>query len=138
MQEKRLTARGVYGFWPANADGDDIVVYKDDARRDGAGAVPHAAAAGADRGRPAEPIARRLRRAARRRWRPTTSARLRSRPASAPTTLVAEYEAQHDDYSAIIVKALADRLAEAFAEYLHAQARKDWGYGKDESLSPTI
>src|SRR5580698_9812754 len=50
-------------------------------------------------------------------------------------TLVAEYEAQHDDYSAIIVKALADRLAEAFAEFLHAQARRDWGYGKDERLS---
>ena len=41
--------------------------------------------------------------------------------------LVKKYEAKHDDYSAIIVKALADRLAEAFAEYLHAQARKDWG-----------
>ena len=41
--------------------------------------------------------------------------------------LVKKYEAKHDDYSAIIVKALADRFAEAFAEYLHAQARKDWG-----------
>jgi 5-methyltetrahydrofolate--homocysteine methyltransferase len=49
--------------------------------------------------------------------------------------LVKEYEAKGDDYSAIIVKALADRLAEAFAEYLHAQARKDWGYGKDETLT---
>jgi 5-methyltetrahydrofolate--homocysteine methyltransferase len=48
---------------------------------------------------------------------------------------VREYEAQRDDYSAIIVKALADRLAEAFAEYLHAEARRDWGYGKDEHLS---
>jgi 5-methyltetrahydrofolate--homocysteine methyltransferase len=49
--------------------------------------------------------------------------------------LVKEYEAKGDDYSAIIVKALADRLAEAFAEHLHAQARKDWGYGKNEALS---
>jgi 5-methyltetrahydrofolate--homocysteine methyltransferase len=49
--------------------------------------------------------------------------------------LAAEYERAHDDYSAIIVKALADRLAEAFAEFLHAQARRDWGYGKDERLS---
>src|SRR5690606_12479855 len=40
-----------------------------------------------------------------------------------------------DDYSAIIVKALADRCAEAFAEYLHQQARRDWGYGADEQLS---
>ena len=49
--------------------------------------------------------------------------------------LVKEYEDKGDDYSAIIVKALADRLAEAFAEYLHAQASQDWGYGKGESLS---
>ena len=46
-----------------------------------------------------------------------------------------EYEAKGDDYSAIIVKALADRLAEAFAEFLHAQARKDWNYGKDETFT---
>ncbi len=48
--------------------------------------------------------------------------------------LARQFEADHDDYSAIMVKALADRLAEAFAEYLHAQARKDWGYGQDEQL----
>jgi 5-methyltetrahydrofolate--homocysteine methyltransferase len=49
--------------------------------------------------------------------------------------LVARYESDHDDYHAIMVKALADRLAEAFAEYLHARARKDWGYGAREQLS---
>ena len=49
--------------------------------------------------------------------------------------LVGRFEADLDDYSAIMVKALADRLAEAFAEYLHAQARRDWGYGQDEHLS---
>ena len=47
-----------------------------------------------------------------------------------------QYEAQHDDYSAIMCKALADRLAEAFAEFLHARVRREyWGYGKDEQLS---
>jgi 5-methyltetrahydrofolate--homocysteine methyltransferase len=51
--------------------------------------------------------------------------------------LAAEYGRQHDDYSAIIAKALADRLAEAFAESLHAQARRDWGYGDSEDLSST-
>ena len=50
--------------------------------------------------------------------------------------LAAQYEAAHDDYRAILVKALADRLAEAFAECLHHQARRDWGYGHDEQLSP--
>ena len=45
------------------------------------------------------------------------------------------FESDHDDYSAILVKALADRLAEAFAEFLHQQARRDWGYGAAENLS---
>ena len=49
--------------------------------------------------------------------------------------LVRRFEREHDDYSAIIVKALADRLAEAFAEYLHAQARRDWGFGAAERLT---
>ena len=49
--------------------------------------------------------------------------------------LVGRFEADHDDYQAIMVKALADRLAEAFAEYLHAQARRDWGYGLNERLT---
>jgi 5-methyltetrahydrofolate--homocysteine methyltransferase len=49
--------------------------------------------------------------------------------------LVAEFERDHDDYHAIMTKALADRFAEAFAEYLHARARADWGYGAGERLS---
>jgi 5-methyltetrahydrofolate--homocysteine methyltransferase len=49
--------------------------------------------------------------------------------------LAASYERRLDDYHAIMVKALADRLAEAFAEYLHARARRDWGYGAGEQLS---
>jgi 5-methyltetrahydrofolate--homocysteine methyltransferase len=49
--------------------------------------------------------------------------------------LAAAYEKRLDDYNAIIVKALADRLAEAFAECLHARARRDWGYGASEDLS---
>ena len=49
--------------------------------------------------------------------------------------LVKRYEKQHDDYRAIMVKALADRLAEAFAEYLHARVRREWGYGATEVLT---
>jgi 5-methyltetrahydrofolate--homocysteine methyltransferase len=49
--------------------------------------------------------------------------------------LAGRFEADHNDYDAIMVKALADRLAEAFAEYLHQQARADWGYGAGEHLS---
>jgi 5-methyltetrahydrofolate--homocysteine methyltransferase len=49
--------------------------------------------------------------------------------------LAAAFGREHDDYRAIMVKALADRLAEAFAEYLHAEARRQWGYGRDERLT---
>jgi 5-methyltetrahydrofolate--homocysteine methyltransferase len=49
--------------------------------------------------------------------------------------IAAKFETDNDDYSAIMAKALADRLAEAAAEWLHARARRDWGYGKDESLT---
>src|SRR5690606_4055719 len=49
--------------------------------------------------------------------------------------LAKKLEAEGNDYDAIMVKALADRLAEAFAEYLHAQARRDWGYGAEEKLT---
>ena len=51
--------------------------------------------------------------------------------------LARKYEAEHDDYSAIMVKAIADRLAEALAECLHADVRRDlWGYAPGEALSP--
>jgi 5-methyltetrahydrofolate--homocysteine methyltransferase len=49
--------------------------------------------------------------------------------------LAHQFESEHDDYHAILTKALADRLAEAFAEYLHRQARIAWGFGKDERLT---
>jgi 5-methyltetrahydrofolate--homocysteine methyltransferase len=134
VREKRITARGVYGFWPACADGDDIVLYTDDARR--------AVAARFHMLRQQEPIAD---------GRPNRSLADYVAPcaslvpdyvgAFAVTAgigagdLAAEYEGAHDDYSAIIVKALADRLAEAFAEQLHQQARRDWGYAAGEQLS---
>jgi 5-methyltetrahydrofolate--homocysteine methyltransferase len=134
VRERRLTARGVYGFWPANADGDDVVVYRDDARR--------VEIARFHMLRQQEVIAdNRPNRSLADFVAPTTSFAPDYLGAFAVTAgigtdeLVREYEAQHDDYSAIIVKALADRLAEAFAEYLHAEARRDWGFGTDEPLS---
>jgi 5-methyltetrahydrofolate--homocysteine methyltransferase len=126
-REKLITPQGVYGFWQAHSEGDDIVLPdaglrfsmlrqqeenpdnkpnrsladyiapRDSGRTDYIGAFAVTAGSGVDR-------------------------------------LVAAYEADHDDYHAIMVKALADRLAEAFAEYLHAQARRDWGFGADEGL----
>jgi 5-methyltetrahydrofolate--homocysteine methyltransferase len=134
IREKRITPRGVYGFWPAHSAGDDIVAYKDDSRRQVLATFSML--------RQQEPIAD---------GRPNRSLAdfVAPRESMAPDyigafavtagigvdSLVKEYENKGDDYSAIITKALADRLAEAFAEYLHAQAREDWGYGKDEALS---
>ena len=93
---------------PRRADGDDVVL------GDGHAPAASCASSRAPDGAP-EPLARRLRRARR----ATTSARSRSRSCGADE-LAARFEAEHDDYRAIMVKALADRLAEAFAEQLHA------------------
>jgi 5-methyltetrahydrofolate--homocysteine methyltransferase len=134
VDERLLKANAVYGFYPANSDGDDIVVYADESRTAervrfpmlrqqweregqtafrsladyvaprGSGVADYLGAFAVTAGVGAEELARR-------------------------------FEAEHDDYSAIMVKALADRLAEAFAELLHERARRDWGYGRGERLS---
>ncbi len=122
------TARGVYGFWPAHGDGDDIVLYTDEIAPARAPALPHAAPAATEgrrrAGGAAAPVAwptswRRPARACATVC-ATTSARSPSPPVSAPPSWRASSKGKLDDYSAIIVKALADRLAEAFAESLHA------------------
>jgi 5-methyltetrahydrofolate--homocysteine methyltransferase len=134
IDEKLLTAKGVYAFWPAASDGDDVIVYKDDSRRTELTRLSML--------RQQEPIADK---------RPNRSLAdfIAPRGSGVPDyigmfavtaglgadDLVRRFEREHDDYSAIMVKALADRLAEAFAESLHAQARKDWGYGQTEALS---
>ena len=134
IDEKLLRANGVYGFWPANTVGDDIVVYTNDSRREELARFPML--------RQQEEIADR---------RPNRSLAdfIAPRDSGVPDylgmfavtaglgtdDLVRRFEQDHDDYNAIMVKALADRLAEAFAEYLHAQARKDWGYGQHEGFS---
>jgi 5-methyltetrahydrofolate--homocysteine methyltransferase len=132
VTQKLLTANGLYGFFPANAEGDDIIVWTDETRttercrfpmlrqqweREGqtsfrsladyiapAGFADHLGAFAVTAGFGAEEIVKR-------------------------------YKAEHDDYNAIMVEALADRLAEAFAELLHERARGDWGFGKGENLS---
>ena len=130
----RLTASGVYGFWPANADGDDIVLFEDETRA--------RERLRFNMLRQQEPIADgRPNRCLADFVAPVTSGRADYLGAFAVTAglgaadLVAAFEREHDDYQAIMVKALADRLAEAFAEYLHAEARRKWGYGRDERLT---
>jgi 5-methyltetrahydrofolate--homocysteine methyltransferase len=134
VEGSRLTARGVYGFFPANARGDDIEIYDDESRSRPA-AVFHML-----RQQNEKPEAQ-----------PNQClsdfvAPVGTRPdylgAFAVTTgigvdaLVDEFQREHDDYGAIMAKALADRLAEAFTELVHKMARADWGYGRDEQLTP--
>ena len=134
IDEKLLTARGVYGFWPANADGDDIVVYKDGDRRKELTRLPmlrqqEVIADERPNRSPADFIAPRESGV------PDYIGMFAVTAGLGADELVRGFERDHDDYNAIMLKALADRLAEAFAEYLHAQARKDWGYGAGEQLA---
>jgi 5-methyltetrahydrofolate--homocysteine methyltransferase len=138
---KLLRARGVYGFWCANAEGDDIVLLPSSAD-DAAKAAPHDRLATFPMLRQQEVIADdKPNRSLADFVAPIDSGVLDHIGAFAVTAglgvdeLVLRFEREHDDYSAIIAKALADRLAEAFAEYLHARARHDWGYGASEQLT---
>jgi 5-methyltetrahydrofolate--homocysteine methyltransferase len=134
IQGELLTARGVYGFFPANSAGDDIHLYRDPDRR--------------------EPLAT-FHTLRQQMEKPTDQFNLALADYVAPKesgradyvgafvvtagigvpALCAKYEKDHDDYNSIMVKALADRLAEAFAEWLHKQVRLEWGYGKTEDLT---
>jgi 5-methyltetrahydrofolate--homocysteine methyltransferase len=130
VDEKWLTARGVFALWPANSVGDDVVIDVD-----GRAETLHFLRQQVDKpaDRPdfclADFIA------------PKDSGRQDWIGAFAVTAgigiepHVARFEADHDDYNAIMLKALADRLAEAFAERLHQRVRKEfWGYAADETL----
>ncbi|MBP6096236.1 MAG: methionine synthase [Methyloversatilis sp.] len=134
IDEKWLIARAVYGLWPANSNGDDIEFYADDTRRDTAMVwhnlrQQHERPAGKPHFCLADFVA------------PRTSGVADWAGAFVVTagigieTKLAEFHKTHDDYSSIMLKSLADRLAEAFAEYLHALVRREhWGYAAAESL----
>ncbi len=135
VRDGSLSARGVYGFWPAAGDADDIVFFDPATpdrelvrfpmlRQQGVMADDKPNRSLADFVAPRE-------------------LGLRDHVGAFAVTagfgadaLVAGYQADRDDYSAIMVKTLADRLAEAFAEWLHARVRQDWGYGQGEALTP--
>jgi len=135
VDEGRLTARAVYGFYPANAVGDDIEIYGDDSRARVLRVV-HTLRQQNDKpkGQPNQALADFV--APKESGRPDYLGAFAVTTGVGIETLAQEFEAQHDDYSSIMAKALADRLAEAFAELVHQRARADWGYGKDERLTP--
>jgi 5-methyltetrahydrofolate--homocysteine methyltransferase len=141
VAKKSLQLRAVYGLFPANAAGDDVEVYTNGSRRhlrttlhflrqqiekgDGSpnwclsdfiapkipAAAPHAQLADHIGG-----------------FAVTSGIGLKG--------IVEGFKAQHDDYNAIMAEAIADRLAEAFAEYLHKRVRDEWGFGRAENLKP--
>jgi len=132
--QKLLHAHGVFGFFPANSEGDDIVVYADESRSKERLRFPMLRQQWEREGQTsfrslADYIA------------PRASGIADYLGAFAVTAgigaeeLVKTFKADHDDYSAIMAEALADRLAEAFAEFLHERARHAWGFGQDEKLS---
>ena len=142
VSERLIQARAVYGFWPANSDSDDVVVFDPGLGiRESGLAVPteltrfpmlrqqEQMADGTPHLSLADFVA------------PIDSGHADYIGAFAATAglgaevLARQFEQELDDYHAIMVKALADRLAEACAEWLHQRARRDWGYGLDEQFT---
>jgi 5-methyltetrahydrofolate--homocysteine methyltransferase len=136
VAERRLRARAVYGLWPAASDGDDVVLFTDESRK-------HEAARfhmlrQQETKYEGQPVYRSLADYVA----PLESGLHDHVGAFAVTAgigaeeLARYFEERHDDYTAIMSKALADRLAEAFAELLHQRVRREWSYGAEEDLSP--
>jgi len=140
IDKKLIQAKAVYGFFPANRVGDDVEIYADDSRSSvrtklhflrqqmdkGDGSpnwcladfiAPKHSTFNVQHSTPKDHIGA---------FAVTAGIGLEA--------LVKQFKAAHDDYNAIMAEALADRLAEAFAEHLHKRAREEWGFGKDEQL----
>ncbi len=135
IAEKLITARGVYGLFHASAVGDDVELYCDDAPTKAFERF-HFLRQQANR-EGSEPCRSLVDFIA-----PVETGLRDSIGAFAVTSgiglpeLIMRFKADNDDYNAIMAEALADRLAEAFAEYLHKQVRDAWGYGRTENLTP--
>ena len=136
IAQKSLTARGVYGLFPANAVGDDVELYSPEAGNE-IRAKFHFLRQQVNRegNEPCRSLADFIA--------PKETRLTDSIGAFAVTTgiglkeMVDRFRAKNDDYNAIMAEAIADRLAEAFAEWLHKQVRNDWGYGLTENLKPS-
>ncbi|HEY7167900.1 MAG TPA: methionine synthase [Candidatus Binatia bacterium] len=135
VRKKKFRAHAVYGFYPAASEGDDIILYADETRtreltrfhslrqqKENQSTKPQLSLA--------DFVA------------PRSTGVLDYLGAFAVTAghgaqeLAEKFERESDQYNSIMAKALADRLAEAFAEYLHQRVRAEWGYGRDERLTP--
>jgi 5-methyltetrahydrofolate--homocysteine methyltransferase len=141
VSQRLLVPRGIYGLFPANAIGDDVELYTDDSRTQvlttfhflrqqmdkHSGESNHSLA---------DFITPRVSHASA--FNPQLNDYIGAFAVSTGfgvEELCKKFERDHDDYNSIMTKALADRLAEAFAEYLHKRVRQEWGFGRDEKLS---
>ncbi|HVJ94415.1 MAG TPA: methionine synthase, partial [Labilithrix sp.] len=134
IAKKLLTARGVYGLFPANAVGDDVELYSDRERSKLLARFHFLRQQTVrEKGKPNHSLSDFIA--------PKATGLADHIGGFAVTTgigldvLVERFKRDHDDYSAIMAEALADRLAEAFAECLHKRVRAEWGYGKTEKLT---
>jgi 5-methyltetrahydrofolate--homocysteine methyltransferase len=150
IREEVLTPRAVYGLFPANAVGDDVELYTDESRTQLLTRF-HFLRQQLDKksGEPNQSLADFI--APKHEHSLTEGISVEAHPhvASLPDHIgafavtsghgldefVKAFKAEHDDYNAIMAEALADRLAEAFAEYLHKHVREEWGFGKEEGLT---
>jgi 5-methyltetrahydrofolate--homocysteine methyltransferase len=162
LKDKSIKARGVYGFWPANSDGDDIVLWTDETRTKELMRFPMLRQQWERVGQTSyrsladyvAPVANDAKAESGKRKAGSDAGTGDSRLSAFGSPLYHDYigafavtaghgcdelakkiEAAGDDYRAIMIKALADRCAEAFAEYLHAKVRREWSYGKAETLT---
>ncbi len=136
IEGRWLTASGVVALWPANAEGDDIVIYADETRTEQAFRW-HNLRQQNERpaGKPNYCLADFV--APRASGVPDWLGAFAVTAGLGIEKKLAEFEQAKDDYAAIMLKALADRLAEAFAEWLHAKVRRElWGYARDEIATP--
>jgi 5-methyltetrahydrofolate--homocysteine methyltransferase len=134
IEKKLITARGVYGFFPASGAGDDVELYTDDTR----GQVLERfhflrQQSNKEGNEPCRSLADFI--APRETGLPDHIGAFAVTGGIGLKELCDGFKAKHDDYNAIMAEAIADRLAEAFAECLHKQVRCEWGYGCKEGLS---
>ena len=134
IENDKLVAKAVYGIFPAGSLGDDIVLYEDESRSSELARLLTLRQQGARGGKESLALSDYVA--------PIDSGHRDYVGAFCVSAgfgtdeIAAQFEADHDDYNSIMVKALSDRLAEAFAEYLHEKVRKEvWGYAPDEALS---
>jgi 5-methyltetrahydrofolate--homocysteine methyltransferase len=133
IEKKLITARGVYGFFPANAVGDDVELYTDESRAKVLERF-HFLRQQIDKGsEPCRSLSDFI--APKETGLPDHIGAFAVTSGIGLKELCDRFRAANDDYNAIMAEALADRLAEAFAECLHKSVRDEWGYGRAESLT---